>query len=327
MKVFVTGSTGFVGSHLVDALLEKGYQVYVLVRKTSNLQWLEGKDVVKVVGDLRGELSDDLKNTLKESDYVYHIAGAIMGVKKEDYFRVNEDGTRNLLKAMIEAGASPQRFLYLSSLAAIGPGSDKLPVKEEDPPHPVSWYGESKLAGEKVVREYENKFPVTIVRPPPVYGPRDYGMLDVFRMLKYGIVSDVGKDTYTNFVFVKDLVKGIILAAEFEKGVGETFHIGDNENIATIQAFKRVAQVIGKRVISFKIPLPVVYIAAIFSEIKIRVTGEPEIFNFQKVAELKQTNWMMDISKAKKVLGYEPEYPLERGGEITYKWYLEKGWI
>ena len=202
-----------------------------------------------------------------------------------------------------------------------------IPVKEDDPPHPVSWYGESKLAGEKVAKEYEKYFPITIVRPPPVYGPRDYGMLDVFRMLKYGIVSDVGKDTWTNFVYVEDLVRGIILAAESENGVGEVFHIGDNENLATIDAFKRVAKAIGKRVVAFKIPLPVVYVAALLSEMKIRITGKPEIFNWQKVSELKQTNWMMDISKAKKILGYEPEFPIEKGGEITYKWYIEKGWI
>ncbi len=327
MKIFVTGATGFVGSHLVDKLLEKGYEVYTLVRKTSNLQWLEGKNVKYVYGDLRGDLSDELKSALKEADYVYHIAGAIMGLKREDYFRVNEGGTRNLLEAMVRVGAKPGRFLYLSSLAAVGPGEDMKPVTEEDEPHPVSWYGESKLAGEKVVKEYEKHFDITIVRPPPVYGPRDYGMLDVFRMLKYGIVSDIGKDTYTNFVYVEDLVEGIILAAESEKGVGETFHIGDVENLATIEAFRRVARALGKRVISFKIPLPIVYVAAFFADLQMKITKKPQIFNLQKVAELKQTNWMMDISKARNMLGYQPRYRIEEGGKITYNWYIEHGWI
>ncbi len=327
MRVFVTGATGFVGSHLVDALIEKEYEVYTLVRKTSNLQWLKDKKVKLVYGDLRNELSGELREILKKSNYVYHIAGAIMGVKKEDYFRVNEGGTRRLLEQMVKAGASPERFLYLSSLAAVGPGKDMEPVTEETPPHPVSWYGESKLAGEKVVKSFEKYFPITIVRPPPVYGPRDYGMLDVFRMLKYGIVSDVGKDTWTNFVFVKDLVKGIILAAESEKGAGEVFHIGDRENISTIEAFKRIARAIGKKVISFRIPLWVVYPAAMMSEIKMRMTGKPQIFNLQKVSELKQTNWMMSIEKAKSVLGYEPEYSIKKGGKITYEWYLREGWI
>ena len=327
MKIFVTGSTGFVGSHLVDYFLERGEEVYCLVRKTSNLQWLKDKNVKLVYGDIREKDNKELEDVLKNVDYVYHIAGAIMGLKKEDYFRVNEDGVRNLLEFMLKSEAKPKRYLQLSSLAAVGPGEGDEAVNEDKEPAPVSWYGESKLAGEKVAKEYEKYFPITIVRPPPVYGPRDYGMLQVFQAIKKGLQPQIGKPTKTNFVYVNDLVKGIVLAAESENGVGEIFHIGDNENITDGEFIQRVAKTIGKKLFKLPIPLFIVYIAAFFAEMKMKITKKPDIFNLQKMQELKQTNFMMDISKAKKILGYEPEYPVEKGGEITYKWYDEKRWL
>lgn len=327
MKIFVTGSTGFVGSHLVDFFIERGDDIYCLVRKTSNLQWLEGKKVNLVYGDVRDSDNKELEEVLKNVDYVYHIAGAIMGLKKEDYFKVNEDGVRNLLEFMVKSGAKPKRYLHLSSLAAVGPGEGDEQVNEEKEPAPVSWYGESKFAGEKVAKEYEKHFPVTIVRPPPVYGPRDYGMLQVFQAIKKGLRPQIGKPTKTNFVYVQDLVKGIVLAAESPKGIGEIFHIGDNENITDGEFMERVASTIGKKLFKLTIPLFIVYIAAFFSEMKMKITKKPDIFNLQKMDELKQTNFMFDINKAKKVLDYKPEYNVEKGGEITYKWYDEKGWL
>jgi len=191
----------------------------------------------------------------------------------------------------------------------------------------VSWYGESKLEAEKISLDHGKDFPVTIIRPPPVYGPRDSGMLGMFRAVDRGLIVVFRRPTECNYVYISDLVMGMILAAESEKSAGEIFNIGDSENMSVETAMKRVARAIGKKTVTLKIPLTLAYGAALLSEIKIKVTGTPSIFNWQKMAEMKETNWKMDIGKAEKILGYEPEVRMENGGEKTCNWYRERGWI
>lgn len=327
MKIFITGSTGFVGSHLVDRLLERGDTVYCLVRRKSNLQWLTNKPVRLVYGDLREELTADLRQALREVDYVYHVAGAIMGIRARDYFRVNADGTRNVLEALIKTGSAPKRFLLVSSLAAAGPGEDDIPVKESQSPQPVSWYGRSKLEAERIARTYEKHVPVTIVRFPPIYGPRDRGMLPVFRALKSGIILVLGKDTKTDFLYISDAIQGMILAAESAQSMGELYHVGVGKNLPAKESLKIMASAVGKKKITITIPIPLIYMAAALSEVKIKATRHPSIFNWQKMAELKQTNWMIDIGKATQHLGFVAQMNLEEGGRLTYEWYLERGWL
>jgi nucleoside-diphosphate-sugar epimerase len=327
MKIFVTGSTGFVGSHLVDRLLERGDKVACLVRETSNLRWLSDKPVKLVYGDLRGEPGPELEKALKEADCVYHVAGAVMGVQREDYFQVNAKGTRNLLDALVRAGATPKRFLLVSSIAAGGPGDGETPVREDRPPHPVSWYGESKLEGERIARSYETHFPVTIVRPSVVFGPRDPGMLPTFSAIRKGLNLVLGRGVKTNFVYVSDIVTGLILAAESDQSVGEVLNIGASENIAAAQALRRMAEAVGRKTITVRVPLFLGYAMAGLSELRVRITRRPYIFNWQKMAELRETNWMIDVTRARELIGFEPEVSLEEGGRITYNWYLERGWI
>jgi len=326
MKTFVTGATGFLGSHLVDRLLERGDAVACLVRARSNLRWLEGKSVELVRGELGGEPGTDLLRALADADYVYHTAGAIMGIRREDYVRANAGGTGFICEALMKAGARPRRFLLVSSIAAAGPGRGEEPIRE-DQHRPVNWYGESKLEAERIALEHGARFPVTIVRPPPVYGPRDTGMLTMFRGIKLGLVLTFRRVTRTNFVFVRDLVRGTVLAAESEKTAGEILNVGDRENMGTDEAMRRIAAVLEKKTTSLRLPLTLGYLAAGASELRMRMRGKPSIFNWQKMAELGETNWMMDIGKIRKLTGYEPETGIEEGGRRTYGWYIDEGWL
>ena len=326
MKTFVTGATGFLGSHLVDRLLERGDAVACLVRPTSDLRWLEGKPVELVRGGLEGEPGADLLRALGEAECVYHAAGAIMGIRREDYVRANAGGTGFLCEALMKAGARPRRFLLVSSIAAAGPGWGKEPILE-DQHLPVNWYGESKLEAERITLEHGARFPVTIVRPPPVYGPRDTGMLTMFRGIKLGLVLTFRRVTRTNFVFVRDLVRGMILAAESKNTVGEILNVGDRENMGTDEAMRRIAAVLGKKTTSLRLPATLGYLAAGVNEVAMRMRGKPSIFNWQKMAELDETNWAIDIGKIRKLTGYEPETSIEEGGRRTYGWYVEEGWL
>jgi len=326
MRFFVTGATGFLGSHVADALLRDGHTVSCLVRKTSSLKWLDDKPLRLVCGSLEREADEPLLEALSASDAVIHAAGAIMGLRREDYFRVNAGGTRSLLRAVVRSGCRLRRFVLVSSISAGGPGRGDEPATE-DLCSPVSWYGESKLEAEKACRDFGDRVPITIVRPPPVYGPRDSGCLDMFRALKYGLIVTFRKPTRTNFVFVDDLARGILLAARSDRAEGEIFNIADSENMGVHEAMRRIAAVLHKRTLHVRLPVTLGYAAALASELKMRLTRRTDIMNWQKMADLVQTNWTVDIGKARRLLGYEPEVRIEEGGAATYRWYVKEGWI
>ena len=327
MNIVVTGATGFLGSHLVDRLCGRGDRVTCVIRAASNLRWLDRRPVELVVAGSDGKAGPELRRALNEADYVYHLAGAIMGVAKEDYFRANAGGTRSLLQAMVDAGSRPKRFVYASTLAAVGPGSRGSLITEDQEPRPGNWYGRSKLEAENITRSYEKHFPYTIVRLPPVYGPRDRGMLQVFQAIRKGIIGILGRGNRTTFVYVSDFVRGVMLAAQSPAGAGEIFTIGGKENLPAEDFCRRVARAVGRKVFTLKIPMAAVYGAAAAAELAARVRRSPTIFNWQKMGELKHDNWMVDISKARALLGYESETGIARGGKITYNWYLMKGWL
>ena len=150
-KVLVTGGNGFLGSHLVEALIRRGYRVRCLVRRTSDLRWIQGLRVEYVHGNLADLTS--LSRAVQGVDYVYHSAGVIKALKPETYYRVNRDGTRNLLQVCSDSRENFKKFIYVSSLAAVGPSPNGRPLREESCPRPVSDYGRSKLEGEEEVDE------------------------------------------------------------------------------------------------------------------------------------------------------------------------------
>jgi dihydroflavonol-4-reductase len=327
MNVFVTGATGFVGSHLVDRLLERGDTVYCLVRGSSNLRWLGGKSVRLVYGDLEAGPGGDLAEALEKAEVVYHVAGAISAFTREDFLKINAGGTQKLLEALAKTKPPLRRFLLVSSISASGPGVGDSPIVETQEPRPMTWYGESKLEADKAALRFQDRFPVTIVRPPPVYGPRDASMLDIMKAINIGVIPTWGRGVRTNFLYVSDLVTGIVLAVESPKSPGQAYNIADAENLPADAALKRMAGAAGKRTVTLKIPLSLLYGAAALSELRGRLTRTPAVFSWQKMNELKETNWTVDITKARRDLGYEPEVRLEKGGRTTFDWYREKGWI
>ncbi|CUT00042.1 NAD dependent epimerase/dehydratase family protein [Candidatus Kryptonium thompsonii] len=188
MKALVTGGTGFIGSHLVDELLNRGYEVRCIVRDTSNLKWLNGKDVEIFKGSLFD--IDFLKKAVEDVDYVYHIAGVTKGKNYQDYYRGNVETTQNLLEACLE-NQKLKKFVLASSLAAVGPGDDAIPVDETRQYNPITSYGKSKAEAEKVTLSFKDKLPITIVRPPSVYGPRDTYTFELFKYVKFGFLPVV----------------------------------------------------------------------------------------------------------------------------------------
>jgi nucleoside-diphosphate-sugar epimerase len=326
LKALVTGASGFVGSHLVEGLLERGYQVRCLVRKTSNLRWLSGLKAEYVYGDIADK--DSLKGVFENADLVFHSAGLTSAKNREEYFRANAEGTRNLVEACLEENPRLQRFLYVSSQAAVGPGDNERPLDETAPCRPITDYGESKLAGEKIVLQHSSQLPVTIIRPPAVYGPRDTDVLGFFKVASKGFRVSFGRgESFLSLVYVKNLVDGIIRAVENPGSVGQVYFIADDKVYSWKDAFSIIAKVLNKRTIPLKIPRSLVLFLAFIAQNSSRLFGRSAVFNTQKAREITQRYWGLDVSKARAELGFFPEYGFERGAAETVRWYREKGWI
>ncbi len=320
MKAFVTGSTGFIGSHLVDSLLKKGFDVTCLVRKSSSLRHLEGLNVCLVKGDCCK--ADSLSEAVRGSDYIFHIAGLTKARSQDDFYNANVAGTENLLKAVLKSGLSIRRFFYLSSLAAAGPSHNGTPLNEDCEPNPVSVYGRSKYEGERLVYDHRDKLPVTIIRPPAVYGPKDKDMLMFFKMVKMGIIPYWGKSFYS-FIYVEDLINGIIQTSLSKEAEGEILFISDGCVYSSDDVIDAVSAAVKKKPI--KLPVPDFFMP-FFGFLTERFKNV-NIINSDKMKELRFKNWTCDSTKITKIINFVPKVRMRQGAEWTANWYRIHKWL
>ncbi len=324
--VLVTGANGFVGARLCEILLGRGYLVRALVRRTSDLFRLEGVPVELAYGELNDQAS--LEQAVDGVDIVIHSAGRIKAPNLAAYLAANKQGTTNLLQAVQQAAPDISRFVYVSSLAAGGPGTTDTPVTEDDPPRPVTPYGASKLAGEKETLARADRFPVSVVRPPAVYGPEDTQVLGFFRTVCWHIKPYFGPPTaQLRLVYVDDLVEGLILAAEHQNAVGEVFYIADNQSRTWLELENIIAREAKVWAVRVRIPRWFVRSLAAVSEAVYKPTGKTPALNRHKAEDFLQANWSCSVAKAERMLGYRCAYPFEKGAAITIKAYKEKGWL
>jgi len=325
-SILVTGGTGFVGSHLVDLLIERGNTVRCLARKSSNLRYLKDPKIQFAYGGLDDSTNWD--DALAGIDTVYHVAGTTFARRAEDYFATNHKGTEAILAEALKRRDQVKRFVYISSLAAVGPGPDGKPVDENTPPAPITPYGRSKLMAEEAVRAARDILPVTIVRPPAVYGPRDYGIFEFFKAVKGGMFPMIGRrDKRVSLVHVRDLVEGIILAGESQASTGRTYFISSEDDYSMRAVADLMAALMHKRAREIAIPKSVAYVVAVAAEAVAALLGKPPVINRDKVTDLSQTSWSCSIERAKSELGYEPRVALEDGLRETLSWYKREGWL
>jgi dihydroflavonol-4-reductase len=323
MKIFITGGTGFIGSHLIDSLVaHEDTEVYALVRDLNNLKWLEGLSINFLEGDLFSipALPSDI-------NYVFHLAGSTKARKSADYYTVNQEGTASLFQTLIAQGISPNKVILLSTLAASGPCQQGTPVKENDTPCPVSPYGQSKLESEKEALKYKDKFSLAIIRVGPVFGPRDRDFISYFKLIKMGILPEIGVSQRFSICYVKDLITALQLCLEKESGSGEIFNIADPHPYSW-EEFGRVAShVLDKELRSIKVPYSLAYLIAFCAEILGKVRKKPSILSRDKFKEMKQEAWIVNTQKAADMLSFHPEYSLQEGLRETIEWYLSRGWL
>lgn len=322
----VTGGTGFVGSHLVDLLIEKEYEVRCIVRKTSDLKWLNNKDVK--IYDCGLYDKSAIKEVIKDADYVYHVAGVVKSKTKEGYFKGNVETTKTLIDAALESEAKLKRFLVVSSQTVTGPSLDGKPVNEETECKPITTYGKSKLEEEKLVLSYKDKLPVTICRAPAVYGERDTEIFIYFKTFSKGLTTTIGfNEKKLSLIHVLDLVNGFYLAATNEKSIGQIYFISSEEFYTWAQINEITSVIMRKKPLVIKVPHFVVFTIAAVAQFAAMFSSKPATLNIEKAKDITQRYWICDTSKAIRDLGYQQKISIEEGIERTVNWYKQMKWI
>ena len=328
-KILITGASGFIGGYLVEEALKRNYVVYAGVRKTSNTEYLTDPRIKFIELDFSD--SNSLDQKLSASPYfnfVIHNAGLTKAFHKKDYSISNYQYSRNLIEALIRQNKVPEKFIYMSSLAAYGPGDPIQlgPVRSIDTPRPVTSYGKSKLESEKYLSGLHN-FPYIIIRPTAVYGPREKDLFTVFKLINNNIELFVGsKKQQLTFVYVQDLVKAVFQA--MESGIVNKGYFVSDGTIYDGKTFGNIIkEQLGKKTIRIQLPVGLVRFIAMISEATKYITRKQSVLNHEKINELEATNWNCDIQPLIADLNYKPEYDLAKGIRETIEWYKQNNWL
>jgi nucleoside-diphosphate-sugar epimerase len=329
MRALVTGSSGFVGSHLVEELVRQKYTVRVLLRGTAISPWLQGLPLEHAQADF--EDAQALAKALAGVDIIFHVGGVTKAVKAEGYIEGNAAPTKALLEAACSGkGVSRvRRFVLVSSHAMIGPVKNVQAASDEDDiPKPVEAYGRAKLAAEFVARSYSHRIPVTIIRPPTVYGPRDKDCLELFKMIKRRVNLYYGNaKKYTSIVYVRDLVQGMIAAATSPKAENRAYFLCNDEALTWRELQTAIKRTMKKRALGIYLPAFTASIAAFFGEIIMRLTKKPLLVNREKAKLGRPRYWIASNKRARAEIRFIPKTNLMDGLAETYAWYKENKWL
>ena len=331
MKILITGASGFIGSFIVEEALKRGFETWAVVRKSSSKAYLQDERINFIELNLssKAQLVEQLRG--KDFDYVVHAAGVTKCLNKADFRRINTEGTKNLVDALIETGMPLKRLVFVSSLSVFGAIREQQPyeeIRETDTPQPNTAYGRSKLEAEKYLESLGTRIPYIILRPTGVYGPKEKDYFIMAKSIKQHSDFAVGyKRQDITFVYVEDVVQAVFLA--LEKGEnGRKYFLSDGEVYQSTTFSDMIHEELGRPWwIRITAPVWVLRVVTFFGEYIGRMTGKVTALNNDKYNILKQRNWRCDIEPARRELGYEPKVKLEEGVKRAIRWYKEQGWL
>lgn len=325
MKVLVTGATGFLGSHLAELLVNEGHEVRAIVRKSSNVALLERLGAELAYASL--ESGDGLDEAVKGVDAIVHGAGIVKAKRPEEFYAVNAGGTQNLVDAALAHAKGLRRFVYVSSLAAHGFNDAGGPRPLDAESNPVTHYGRSKLEGERYVLSKKDALPVTVIRPPAIYGPRDTEMIAFFKLVAGRVVPFLGDSRRkVSLIYAPDCARAILLALTEDHPSGRVYFVEDGRAYSQEEFVSIVEDAIGKKaLVKFPIPIGVVKAAAIGSELFGRIANKAVMLTRDKVNELDAEQLCAPADPIRNELGWEPEVQLEEGARRSVEWYRAEG--
>jgi nucleoside-diphosphate-sugar epimerase len=320
MRALVTGAAGFLGRVLAGKLLARGMAVRALVRGDGELP--PGCEVV------RGDVTDpaSLPRAVEGCDLVFHLAGVRRASGRDEFLRVNSEGTRLLLEACLAAGAGRARFVLAGSLAASGPSRQGR--REEDAPAPVEWYGESKAAAERLALAYRHALPVAVARPPRIMGPGDRENLLFFRLAARGLVVRIlGPERPLSWIDVGDCAEGFLALADRPEAAGEIFFLASDDRTSLDGLQWTIARALGVRPRALPVPPALLRAAGAVADGLGRVMDRRLPLGRKLVTQLLAPGWTCETAKARRVLGFEARTPLSESVGRAAAWYRERGWL
>jgi len=319
-KALITGSTGFIGSHLVESLLALNWDVTCLIRPKSRTKILSGLPVRYIKSDVDNMPS--LEKAVRGQDYVFHVAARIRSTHPDIYDRANHQFTKNLGLASLNSNPNLKRFVYISSIAASGPSPPDTMLDETHICLPTSRYGQSKLLGEEALCLVWDRLPVTIIRPPNVYGPRQMETELLIKLISKRIVPLLRDDAgSTSLIYIHDLIEGIIKASISPRTLGQIYYLTDG----VVHSWRNIILAIKDQVLgtSLFLPLPekVIYSFAWIIDI-LKSTGFISIHFGRRIwRTMTQTPWVFSSAKAQRDFGFRPRHSLQEGLKETVRDY------
>lgn len=332
-KILITGASGFIGGFLVEYGLQNGHTIYAAIRKTSNTKHLTDSRINIIYLNLADKKSlkqtwGKLQQEIGKFDYVIHSAGATKVLNKSDFETINYNYTKNLVESLHEVEMIPDKFIFISSLAAFGPGNETTfkPIKTTDTPAPITNYGKSKLKAEKFLFQ-QNRIPVLIFRPTGVYGPRDTGYYQYFKSINKHIEIYLGSTKQMlSFIYIEDLVS-LIYTALPSPISNRGYFVTDGNNYSITEFAEITKKVLNKKTVRIVTPLIFVKTAAIVSENIAALTKKATLFTTDKYKEITKTNWACDAGETMNDFNFSPKYDLQHGVAETINWYKRNGWL
>lgn len=323
-RILITGANGFLGAWLAKALVARGDEVRCLVRKGSDASSLEGVGVTIVNGDVTHPAS--LPAAMADVHTVFHLAGIRRAATRDEFMKVNAEGTRHVCDAMVQAGA--KRLVFVGSLAATGPSLGGVPRTEDDEFNPQEWYGESKVDAERIAFTYGDRLEVTCCRPARIVGPGDHENLTFFKLVKKGIILRIGgAERKLSFVDVEDVVDQLLLQADKPEAVGQAFFAASDEQKSVEELMTIVAETLHYKASVMTVPELLLQFLGSAADVVTNTTGRKLPLNRKLARQLLAPGWTCRIDKAKRLLGYAPRRTIRdsliRSGES----YVKLGWL
>lgn len=330
-NILITGASGFIGSFIAEEALQRGMNVWVAVRKSTNRKYLTDPRLRFVELNLGSE--EQIREALRglHFDYIVHAAGATKCKDPQDFYKVNTEGTKNLVKAL-QSQAPIGAFIYLSSLSIFGAIREEEPHQDillTDIPQPNTHYGKSKLQAEQWLKA-NCTMPYVILRPTGVYGPRETDYFLMAQSIKQHVDFAAGfKPQDITFVYVRDVVQAVFKAIEHrDTCTGKAYFLSDGEVYSSRTFSDLIQKELGVRFLfRLKAPLWLLRIITIVGDRWGKMTGKVTALNNDKYHILSQRNWKCDITPSQKDFDFRPEWQLERGVKEAMAWYKENKWL
>ena len=333
-RVLITGAGGFVGGFIVEESLKRGFETWAAVRRSTSREFLQDDRINFIELDFNNP--ESLAQTLNEAlpqgekwDYIIYNLGATKCTNFADFNRINYDYLRSFTDALFETEKVPDKFLYMSSLSALGPGDEKdyTAFNSNSIPSPNTKYGASKLKAEMHLAMTPN-FPYIVFRATGIYGPHEKDYFMMFKSIKSGFDFSVGmRKQLLSFIYVQDLVEAMFEAID-KAPTGKTYLIAEDRSYTQKEFRQITAAELGKKVvIPMCMPIWAVYLVSVIAEKWGVIRMKPSTLNRDKFNIMKQRNWSVDISEARKDFGFAPKVDLKEGVKRSIRWYKENNWL